>query len=62
MMILKNRYEQALFQQCYLHVCKLIENISIFILISLCHHTEEKMRLTVYMVFSYNKLPCTISA
>ena len=62
MMILKNRYEQAVCQQCYLHVCELIENIFIYILISLCNHTEEKLRLTVYRVFSYNKMPCMISA
>jgi len=62
MMILKNRYEQAVFQQCYLHVCKLIENISIYILISLRRHTEEKLRLTVYRVFSYNKMSCMIIA
>jgi hypothetical protein len=61
-MILKNRYEQAVFQQGYLHLCKLIENIYIYILISLCHHSEEKLRLTVYRVFSYNKMPCMISA
>jgi hypothetical protein len=62
MMILKNRYEQVVLQQCYLHVCKLIENITIYNLISLCHHTEEMLRLIVYRVLSYNKLPCMISA